>query len=132
MSIGVALSPTPAGQAALARAVVESRLRDQALVVLHVVDTTEHAEQAEALAQARERIAAAVDAAGGADVSWDVATAATRGNVADALLDLAERAGVEMIVLGSRRRSPVGKLVMGSTVQRVLLDAGVPVMVVKE
>ncbi len=36
-----------------------------------------------------------------------------------------------MIVIGSRRRSPVGKLITDSTAQRIILEAEVPVVSVR-
>ena len=37
----------------------------------------------------------------------------------------------ELIVIGLRRRTPVGKLLLGSNAQRILLDAPCPVLAVK-
>lgn len=50
--------------------------------------------------------------------------------VAD-LVEVAEEAGAEFIVIGLRRRTPVGKLILGSNAQPVLLDADCPVLAVK-
>ena len=47
------------------------------------------------------------------------------------LLALADEVDADLIVVGIRRRSPVGKLVMGSKAQRVLLEAHCPVLAVK-
>ena len=51
---------------------------------------------------------------------------------ADALVRVAEERDASVIVIGLRHRSPVGKLIMGSTAQRILLDARCPVLAVKE
>jgi nucleotide-binding universal stress UspA family protein len=50
---------------------------------------------------------------------------------ADDLLQVAEDVSAEVIVIGLRRRSPVGKLILGSNAQRILLDATCPVLAVK-
>ena len=52
-------------------------------------------------------------------------------DIAEQVLSVAEEIGAELVVIGLRRRSPVGKLIMGSTSQRVLLGAHCPVLAVK-
>ena len=47
------------------------------------------------------------------------------------MINAADTADAEFIVIGLRRRSPVGKLLLGSNAQRVLLDASCPVLAVK-
>ena len=47
------------------------------------------------------------------------------------LIAVAEEVGADFIVIGLRRRTPVGKLILGSNAQRILLDAPCPVLAVK-
>jgi nucleotide-binding universal stress UspA family protein len=47
------------------------------------------------------------------------------------LIDLSYEDDVELLVVGLKRRTPVGKLVMGSTSQQVILEAGCAVTGVK-
>ena len=55
-----------------------------------------------------------------------------RGNEpAEEVVELAEEVGAELIVIGMRHRTAVGKFLMGSTAQRILLDAPCPVLAVK-
>lgn len=52
------------------------------------------------------------------------------GSVSEGLLRHAHRVGASLIVLPVPRRSRVGKLVLGSTAQQVLLEADCPVLAV--
>lgn len=52
-------------------------------------------------------------------------------DLADVVLSAATEVDAAMIVIGLRRRTPVGKLLMGSVAQRILLDSPVPVLAVK-
>lgn len=47
------------------------------------------------------------------------------------LVDFAKERGIDMLYVGVRRRSKVGKLVFGSTSQYVILNAPCPVVTVK-
>ena len=66
-----------------------------------------------------------------AGVPFDVRQEAHDGDLADAVVRIADAVDASLIVIGLRRRSPVGKLLMGSTAQRILLDADRPVLAVK-
>lgn len=52
-------------------------------------------------------------------------------DVAQLVLEVAGESGADLIVVGIRHRSPVGKALMGSVSQRILLDATCPVLAVK-
>jgi len=60
-----------------------------------------------------------------------VRAAVRADDLAGEVVDLATELDAEMIVIGMRRRSPVGKLFLGSTAQDVLLNASVPVLTVR-
>ena len=115
--IVVGYSAKPEGRAALQRALSEAKLRGAALVV---VDTSPELET--------DALAAELAASG---VSYEIRTPADVHDSAEELIRTAETTDADFIVIGLRRRSPVGKLLLGSNAQRVLLDAACPVLAVK-
>ena len=52
-------------------------------------------------------------------------------DLAEELITVAEQHDADTIVIGLRQRSATGKLDLGSNAQRILLDAGCPVITVK-
>ncbi|MGI3786579.1 MAG: universal stress protein [Janthinobacterium lividum] len=114
--IVVGYSSRPEGRAALSRALSEATLRGAGLIVLHGADDD--------LVELRSDL----DAAG---VAYDLKGSTEGSDAAEDLIELAEDADAAFIVIGLRRRSPVGKLLLGSNAQRVLLDASCPVLAVK-
>ena len=60
-----------------------------------------------------------------------VETAVCEGYAATVIIEEAARLDADLIVIGLRRRTPVGKLILGSNAQRILLDAPCPVLAVK-
>ena len=124
MTIVVGWVPAPEGRAALAHAFTEAAARRAPLHVLGAGVEQEDELTAD--------IALARAAAGATEVEVLREPAADEDrSAADALVDASYRDDVELVVIGLRRRSPVGKLLLGSTSQRVLLEADCPVTAVK-
>jgi len=121
MTVMVAYNETAQGEAAFAAAVQEAERRSTRLVALVLTPQPNDAPVPSHLA--------ALIAKHGQEV--EISFRSDKIDVADAILDHAERIDADIIVLGSRKRTPVGKFLLGSTTQRVLLDASVPVLVVK-
>ena len=57
-------------------------------------------------------------------------TSATGREAADELIDGLEEVGAELCVIGIRRRSAVGKMLLGSNAHRILMDSPCPVLTV--
>lgn len=121
--------PKPEGEAALLRAVEEARLRALSLVIVSSQreDAGEewlHKTEAD-LQAARERL----DRTG---VPYEIRQTVAGIGAADDLVEIAEEIEADLLVIGIRRRSPVGKLILGTQAQRILLDAPCAVLAVKD
>jgi nucleotide-binding universal stress UspA family protein len=128
VTVLVGYLPTAEGEAAFAAALEEAQRRGEPLVLLN-------SPKSGAPVSADVASDAVVDElttrAGTAGVALDLRQAAHSGDVADEVLRVARETDASVIVIGMRKRSPVGKLLMGSSVQRILLDADRPVLAVK-
>ena len=64
-------------------------------------------------------------------MTWNLHLATAPEDVAETILTLAGQADASLLVIGARRRSPVGKALLGSVTQTLILEADMPVLVVK-
>ena len=128
MAIVVGYVPRPEGQAALDRAIEEARLRHTRLVVLNVSRGDALVDSRYATAADWDAVTAKLEASG---VDHEVAQHVEARDPAEQLLRVAQETIAEMIVIGLRRRTPVGKLIMGSAAQTILLESEAPVLAVK-
>lgn len=130
MAIVVGYVPTKEGRAALTAAASEARLRGSRLVVINSnrggkdLDAAEAARYESELTQVRAQLE-------DAGVEHEVRQLVRGLDPAEDLIGVAAEVDAQLIVIGLRRRTPVGKLILGSNAQRVLLDAPCPVLAVK-
>ena len=135
MTIAVAHQLSAYSDAVLLAAAQEAVAHDEPLRVLHVV-TTSALDSEEALQTGIDDIVEkALRGSDVADVRWNVDVVASTStgvdDVASSVLAAARKADARMLVIGARRRSPVGKAFLGSITQELILDSDVPVLVVK-
>jgi nucleotide-binding universal stress UspA family protein len=118
------------GQAALERAIEEAGLRGGHLVVVHSMRGGAR-DDAEELFSYREELEHVEQRLQGDGISHEIRELVRGKPAGEDLADFAAEEGADLIVIGLRRRSPVGKLVLGSNAQDVLLKADCPVLAVK-
>ena len=130
MAVVVGYVPTKEGRAALRRAADESQLRRTKLIVInsHRGGREFDSKEAQRFEQELTQVQAQLDEAG---VQHEVRQLVRGNEPAEDLIAVAEEVDAEFIVIGLRRRTPVGKLILGSNAQRILLDAPCPVLAVK-
>jgi nucleotide-binding universal stress UspA family protein len=128
--IVVGYVPKPEGHAALRLGAEEAKSRGASLVVVNSHRGGREFDRDDAVeseAQLEDVRAQLTDAG----VEHEVRQLVRGLDPAEDLINVAEEVSADLIVIGLRRRSPVGKLILGSNAQRILLDAPCPVLAVK-
>ncbi|MCU0263650.1 MAG: universal stress protein [Candidatus Nanopelagicales bacterium] len=120
---------SPEGEAAVRQGIAEAKLRGCMVLVVYS-DHGEKLDGATAVqrSEALDRVHAMLHAA---DVEHDLRHLVRGKDPVSDVLETAEEISADLIVIGIRRRSPVGKLVLGSNSQSILLEATIPVLAVK-
>lgn len=126
MTIVVGYLRTPEGHAALDRALDEAELRGAELVVVHTSK-----DDLEEVRSYDEELDALVERAAARGISVTPRDLVRDNSPAQDLLEVVAELDADLLVIGLRRRSPVGKLVLGSNSQDILLGADCPVLAVK-
>ncbi len=114
MTIIVAVSDNKEGRHALAEAVTEARQLGTDLVAVNLT--------------AKKLDVSGLDID---DVELTVVDGEAKGDPADTVLEEITERGATRLVIGVKRRTPVGKAILGSVSQRLLLHSPVPVLAVK-
>ena len=128
MTVLVGYVPSPEGEAALRAGIDEARRRGENVLVVNTSRGDAYVDprfaQEPDLAHVREDLAAL-------EIEFDIRQVLGGRDAADEIIELTGQSDVSLVVIGLRRRSAVGKLVMGSAAQQILLGAGCPVLAVK-
>ncbi len=128
MSIVVAFTPSAQGRAALNAGLAQARrTSDHLIVAAHQYHDPDSGRMAADEAEIRR----ALDELEGHDVDVTVIQDSEQ-EAGDFLLTTAEEQQASCIVIGLRRKSPIGKLSLGAAARRVVLGSPCPVLTVKD
>lgn len=128
MTIVVGYSPSGQGRAALHAALRHAlRVDEDVVVASHLYNDPESGP-----AVASEQVV--LEECGSLDGPLPSITVRSceQREVGEFLLDLAEELHASLVVIGLRRKSPIGKLNLGASARRVVLGAACPVLAVKD
>ncbi len=122
---------SPEGHKALDLAIEEAKKRDTMLVVVHSMvggtetSTEEIAQYNLALKRVEERLE-------NEDLAYDVVKYVRGQSPAQDIVAAAEESNAELIVIGYRKRTSVGKALLGSQAQEIMMSANCPVLATME
>jgi len=129
LTVVVGYVPDATGYLAVTEAARQARWRETDVVIVNAVDSAGYTRPTAADELDLDALAARLDTDGMPHSirHLDIGD----GTASDAVLGVAEEVGAELLVVGIRRRSPVGKALLGSNAQRIILNAACPVLTVR-
>lgn len=130
MAVVVGYIPSQEGRAALEAARSAARERGTKLIVVNSHKGGSSFDGDDSIRTDRELMAVRgeLERDGG---EFEILTLVRGNDPTDDLINVAREVDAALIVIGLRRRSPLGKLVLGSNAQRIILEADCPVLSVK-
>ncbi len=128
MTILVAYVPRPEGQAALDKGIEIATRRRERLVVVNASPGGKKDDPSFADVQDFERVEQLLASTG---LEAEVKQYVRGKNAVEEIEGLVQSLQASLLIIGLRKRSPVGKLIMGSVAQELLLSVSCPVLAVK-
>ena len=128
MTILVAYVPRPEGQAALDKGIEMAKSRNERLVVVNATSDGYRDDPSFAEAPDFERIEKLL---AGTGLLAEFKQFVRGNNAVEEIEALVKLLDVSVLIIGLRKRSPLGKLIMGSVSQELLLNVSCPVLAVK-
>ncbi len=126
--IVVGYVPSPEGRAALDRGIAEARLRGVRLVVVNNTSGSSLIDARFVQGSAADGLRQELEAL---DLDAELRQVNEGLDIAEELDLIAAEVDADLVVIGIRRRSPVGKLILGSAASRILLTVHHPLLCVK-
>ncbi len=128
MTILVAYVPRPEGEAALEKGLEIAKRRDEHLVVVNASEGGGQTDPSAVDNDAVERVEAILRNSG---LNAEFKQLVRGKSAVDEIQSLVESMRVSLLIIGLRRRSALGKLILGSVAQELLLSVSCPVLSVK-
>ena len=128
MTILVAYIPRAEGQAALEKGIELAKERNEFLIVVNATPGGKGDDPSRADAQDVERVEQLLSVS---SIQSEFKQFVRGKNAVEELADMVATHQVSMLVIGLRKRTAVGKLIMGSMAQEILMTIDCPILAVK-
>lgn len=127
MTVLIGYLPAPEGDKALATGIAEAKLRGTKAVVVNSPRKGAHDRWSTLSA---DRLQQMNDLAAAHGVEIEIVQPEHEGSLTAVLNSLAESYEASVLVIGMRKRNPLGKLVLGSQAEHILMESHIPVLTV--